>query len=127
MKTNEEEFTFEDEVIEVPERTRKRRTYQTDAYEDEYLEGDTYNIDMSKEKISDKDAGVRWDNRRRMAWISLVSMIIITLLMMFVVDTSKLDSLEVVITWFYMGCVSVIGSYIGFTTYASIKGVREKR
>lgn len=117
-KTDNEEFDFEEEV-EVPEEKKKTRTYETDRAEEE--------IPSVLEKISDADASVRWNSRRRMAWISLASMILATVMMMFVVDVSKLDSLEVVISWFYMGCVSVIGSYMGFTTYATVKGIKEKQ
>ena len=65
----------------------------------------------------------RWANRRRMAWLSLISMIGITVLILFteLVSVERLDVLGEVITWFYFCCASVIGAYMGFTTWASIK------
>jgi len=63
----------------------------------------------------------RWRNRRRMAWVSLVSMLIATALILFtnLVSTEKLKILSEVITWFYLSCASIIGAYMGFTTWAS--------
>lgn len=66
----------------------------------------------------------RWKNRRRMAWIALISMIFITFLILFtnLVPESRLKVLSEVITWYYFCSASIIGAYMGFTTYASIKG-----
>jgi len=64
---------------------------------------------------------VRWVNRRRMAWVSLISMIVITFFILFTnaISIEKLKVLSEVITWFYFSCASVIGAYMGFTTWAS--------
>ena len=66
----------------------------------------------------------RWENRRRMAWVSLISMILVTMLILFteIVKIERLNVLTEVITWFYFSCASVIGMYMGATTWASIKG-----
>lgn len=65
----------------------------------------------------------RWENRRRMAWMSLVSIIAVTILILFtdLVPESRLQILSEVITWFYFSLASVIGAYMGFTTWASVK------
>jgi len=72
---------------------------------------------------------VRWTNRRRMAWLSLICIILVTCLILFtnLVPESRLKVLSEVITWFYFCLSSVIGAYMGLTTWASIKGVREER
>jgi len=62
---------------------------------------------------------VRWKNRRRMAWTALISMLVVTFLAFFVIPEPRLALLSDVITWFYFGMVSVIGAYMGFTTWAS--------
>jgi len=76
-----------------------------------------------------QDDKVRWTNRRRMAWLSLFTMILVTLLIFFtdLIPESRLSILGEVITWFYFCMASVIGAYMGMTTWASIKGVREDR
>lgn len=72
-----------------------------------------------------KDYSIRFMSRRNMAWVSLISMIIVTLLMMFVVPPERIKVLESVITWFYMGVTTVIGAYMGTTTYAFVAGMRK--
>jgi hypothetical protein len=67
----------------------------------------------------------RWRNRRRMAWVSLISMLVVTILAFFVIPESRLALLSDVITWFYFGMVSIIGSYMGFTTLSSIKEMQK--
>ncbi|MCF8019851.1 MAG: hypothetical protein K9L62_10635 [Vallitaleaceae bacterium] len=65
----------------------------------------------------------KWRGRRKMAWVSLISMILITLIILFtdLCPESRLTILDEVITWFYFACASVIGAYMGATTYAHIK------
>lgn len=62
---------------------------------------------------------IRWKNRRRMAWVSLISMLIVTILVLFYIPEERLKILSEVITWFYFSMASVIGCYMGFTTWAS--------
>ena len=66
----------------------------------------------------------RWKNRRRMAWISLISIVVVTVLILFtnIVEVERLKVLSEVITWFYFSCASIIGMYMGATTFAHIKG-----
>jgi len=68
----------------------------------------------------------RWKNRRRMAWMSLISMILVTFGILFteLVSVERLNVLGDVITWYYFSCASVVGMYMGATTWASIKGVK---
>jgi hypothetical protein len=80
-----------------------------------------------EETNTPQNGTVRWTNRRRMAWTSLIAMIVVTLLCLFVVSESRLTILAEVLTWFYFCMVSIIGSYMGMTTWASIKGIRENR
>jgi hypothetical protein len=65
----------------------------------------------------------RWKNRRRMAWLSLLSMTVITYIILFtnMVPIERLNVLTEVITWYYFCSVSVVGAYMGFTTWASRK------
>lgn len=58
----------------------------------------------------------RWKHRRRMAYIALFSILVVTYLCMFKIDSQKIKALEVIITWFYVTMGSVIGAYVGFAT-----------
>ena len=63
----------------------------------------------------------RWKNRRRMAWLSLIAMFVMTFMVFFtdLVEIERMKVLKEVITWFYFACISVVGAYMGFTTWAS--------
>ena len=77
---------------------------------------------MSDEITTTNSNGkVRWKNRRRMAWMSLISMILVTYLILFtnLCPPERLKILSEVITWYYFASASVIGAYMGFTTWAS--------
>lgn len=77
--------------------------------------------------IHTSDPEVRWTNRRKMAWVALVSMLVITILTLFFVPESRLKILSDVITWFYFSMASVVGAYMGFTTYAAISRDRLRK
>jgi hypothetical protein len=63
-----------------------------------------------------------WRNRRRMAWLAFGSMIVVTGLCFFVVPLDRLEKLTDVVTWFYMTMATVVGAYMGLSTYASVRG-----
>jgi len=64
----------------------------------------------------------KWRGRRKMAWISLWAMVIVTIsLLIFPIPDSRLTILAEPITWFYFSMTSIIGAYMGFTTWASRK------
>ncbi len=63
-----------------------------------------------------------WQNRRKMAYIALLSMVLVTAYMMSpYMDLGRIKALESVITWFYTVMASIIAAYMGFTTWAYIK------
>jgi hypothetical protein len=65
----------------------------------------------------------KWKNRRRMAWVSLFSMIVVTFVILFT-DTISVEKLKIIsemLVWFYFSMASVIGAYMGFTTWAAKK------
>ena len=74
------------------------------------------NIDLEKRK---------WSNRRRIALLAFISMILVTAALLFApIEASRIKILSEPITWFYFAMASVIGAYMGFTTWASKKGKR---
>ena len=62
----------------------------------------------------------KWRGRRQMAWFALISMIIGTLLCMFAVPVERLKIIEELLSWYYLAASSVVGAYMGFTTWATI-------
>ncbi len=79
---------------------------------------------MADEVTTNGNGRIRWKNRRRMAWTSLISIIVITFFILFTdaISIEKLKVLGEVITWFYFCMSSIIGFYMGATTFAYLKG-----
>ena len=69
-----------------------------------------------EENKSTPDSKSRWQNRRRMAWIALTSILVVTVLAFFVVAESRLKLLGDVINMFYLSMASIVGAYVGFAT-----------
>lgn len=74
----------------------------------------------------EKQKNEKFSTRQKMAWISLSAIIIATFLMMFVISVEKITALSNVISWFYMSMATVIGTYMGTTTWAYINGPSDK-
>jgi branched-subunit amino acid transport protein len=80
---------------------------------------------MSDEVTTQNGNGrVRWKNRRKMAWMSLISMTLVTYLILFTnwCPPERLKIVTEVITWYYFASAAIIGAYMGATTFAHIKG-----
>lgn len=66
---------------------------------------------------------IRWKNRRKMAWIALIAMILLMIALLFgPVSIERINTLKEPIIWFFFSMASIIGMYMGATTWASIKG-----
>lgn len=62
----------------------------------------------------------KFKNRRRMAWSAMISMIFFTgILLTNFVTIDRLKAIDSVIEMFYIAMASVVGAYMGFTTWAS--------
>lgn len=70
----------------------------------------------NKKRKNSPDPKLRWQNRRRMAWIALISILVVTILAFFVVEESRLKLLGDVINMFYLSMASIVGAYVGFAT-----------
>jgi hypothetical protein len=75
------------------------------------METDTPNIDAGG------DSKLRWKNRRRMAWLSLIYMISKTILLLFVVDPERIKILTEPIVWSYFCSTAIVGAYMGAATF----------
>jgi predicted anti-sigma-YlaC factor YlaD len=66
----------------------------------------------------------KWENRRRMAWVALVAIIVQTLLLILLpVSLLSLEKIQVMkepLTWAYWCESAIILAYMGFTTWAYI-------
>jgi len=74
--------------------------------------------------VYDGNGKKRWENRRRMAWSSLLIMMAETVVLIYIaafttIDMDRLKAIAEPLGWSYVGFMSVIGAYMGFTTWAS--------
>lgn len=93
------------------------RSYRRDRY-DRYEQRDRKSGDAAEQDVTAMRR--RWKNRRRMAWLSLILMFVMTYFVFFTdyVDIERMKVLKEVVTWFYFACISIVGAYMGFTTWA---------
>jgi len=62
----------------------------------------------------------RWVHRRRMAYIALYSMLVVTAYAIGPwIPENRLDKLSDIIEWFYFAMASIVGAYMGFATWAA--------
>ena len=96
---------------ELPADELQERKYQ--SLSDMQNQEQTTDVDLQR---------ARWKNRRRMAWLSLITMIAVTFILLFApIPEARIRVLSEPITWSYFALASVIGAYMGFTTWASRK------
>lgn len=72
---------------------------------------------MDENNNTSPDPKLRWRNRRRMAWIALISILVATILAFFIIPESRLKLLSDVINMFYLSMASIVGAYVGFATF----------
>lgn len=60
-------------------------------------------------------------NRRRMAWLALISMIVSAFCMMFFVPESRLKQLDGLLEIYWLALGSIVGAYVGISTWMSKK------
>lgn len=59
----------------------------------------------------------QWKGRRRMAWVALFAVIVVTSLAIFYIPIERLTVLTDIIMWFFVTMGSIIGAYMGFTAW----------
>ena len=85
----------------------------------------TKNDDVETKPIQstapEDDRARQWTNRRRMAWVSLIAMLIVTGLVLFAVPETRLLAIAPILDMFYIGMVSIVGAFIGFQTWWNVR------
>ena len=66
-------------------------------------------------------------NRRRMAWISLISLDVVTLCMLFFVQESRLGLLNDLVEMFFLCTSSIVLSYLGVATWTDVTQIKRGR
>ena len=113
----------------MPMKTTKVVEERTYANDPEFRIGVTPEIggDIKTEETEDPYLNkTRWKNRRRMAWLSLFALIgqVIASMLIIVlteITVEKMKVLAELMSWPSLAFASVIGAYMGFTTWAGRK------
>jgi hypothetical protein len=59
-----------------------------------------------------------------MAWVSLWGIIVPTIFIILKIhDPTLLEKIGNMMSWYYVSLASIVGAYVGFTAWASIKGI----
>lgn len=61
-------------------------------------------------------------SKKKMAWVSLVAIFILTAILLFApIPDVRLELLSEPIVWFYIAMASIVGAFMGFTMWLSRK------
>ena len=107
IRIRDEEDSYHEDYKEEGE----RRSYRDSDMRHRYRQEEFLDIELEKRK---------WQNRRRMAWTSLIAMNIVTIILLFApIPDARLKVISEPLIWSYFAFTSVIGAYMGFTTWAT--------
>jgi hypothetical protein len=107
--------------------TKGKKTLQKDSVYEEYdVDGDGVVSDAELATVKAiheaEVAEEKADAQRKMAWISIISMLVFTaLLVLPIFPDSRIKALADLFGLFYIGMAGVVGAYMGMTAYMSAK------
>ena len=107
--------------------TKGKKTLQKDsAYEEYDVDGDGVVNDAELATVKAiheaEVAEEKADAQRKMAWISIISMLVFTaFLFLPIFPDSRIKALADLFGLFYIGMAGVVGAYMGMTAYMSAK------
>lgn len=87
------------------------------------IENSDCDLDLNKDgKVSDNEFKLildRWINKKKMAWVALIGILVICILSFFIISEVKLKVLEEIIIWSFIILGSIVGAYMGFSSFAA--------
>lgn len=70
-------------------------------------------VSSKEERLYEKKAV----NRRKMAWVSLIAMIVTAFAMLFIVPESRLEKVKDMLDLYWIALGGVVGTYVGISTW----------
>jgi len=84
------------------------------------MNGDEIKPASSMEEIQLERA--KWSGRRKMAWVSLISMVLLTIILLFApISETRLSTLQEPLIWSYFCFTGVIAAYMGSTVIPNLR------
>jgi len=100
---------------EMPENKQEFPNYENHNMEID-LNGDGI-VDTYEQIVYERKAR----NRRRMAWLSLVALIVSGFCLMFLVPQTRLSQLNFILELYWLSLGGIVGAYVGMSAWASRK------
>jgi len=72
-------------------------------------------VSTKEEKLYERKAA----NRRRMAWVSLIAMIISAFAIMFLIPETRLQKINSMLDLYWISLGGIVGAYVGISTWMS--------
>ncbi len=87
----------------------------------------TQQIDIIEEKKNVEIERSKWKTRRKMAWMAIFAEVLVTIALFIApIEEKRMSVIAEPIIWFYFSMTSIIGFYMGATTWAYIGKGRRK-
>ena len=83
---------------------------------DEGFYGTTAGGHLKKPKETSPRPLITWKNRRRMAWLSIITCLLLGTYLMTLAPVEKLEHLANIYYYYCLFCGMVVASYMGFTS-----------
>jgi uncharacterized membrane protein YdjX (TVP38/TMEM64 family) len=99
---------------------KQKKLEKDSAYSKLDLDGDGVVSDSELAALEAIENAEKMDAQRRMAWVSLIVMIVFTALVFLpIFPDSRVTALGSLFATFYIGMAGVVGAYMGMTAYMS--------
>tara|TARA_R100000664_G_C2760144_1_gene150902 strand:+ start:9732 stop:10046 length:315 start_codon:yes stop_codon:yes gene_type:complete len=99
---------------------RQKKLQKDSKYSELDLDGDGVVSDTELAAMEAIENAEKMDAQRRMAWLSLIVMIVFTAVVFLpIFPDSRITALGSLFATFYIGMAGVVGAYMGMTAYMS--------
>lgn len=76
--------------------------------------------ELEAEKAREKDRDAKEDQLRHMAWIAMISMLVVTVILFLpILDTDRIAALDNLLQMFYIAQAGIVASFFGSSAYMS--------
>ena len=108
---------------EIPQVPNKREPTFVGSTEYPNYENHNMDIDINNDGVVDTYEQIVYErkakNRRRMAWLALVALVLSGFSLMFLVPETRLPQLNGILELYWISLGGIVGAYVGMSAWAS--------